>query len=346
MAHGIGIVGLGAIADFHAEAAKAIRPDLLVACCSRDAAKAQAFARRHQCAAYSSIEEFLHHPGLDVVSVATASGYHLEPALAAIAAGKHVIVEKPLETSLDRCDRMIEAAERAGVLLSGVFQSRFAAVSGVVKRAIDAGRFGRISLGDAYIKWYRGQDYYDKNPGRGTWAYDGGGSLMNQGIHAVDLLQWFMGSVTAVSAYTATLGHGGIEVEDNAVAMVRFTNGAFGVIEASTAVYPGFLKRLEISGTRGSVVLEESSLKTWRFLDEKPDDEEIRRSFGVEEYSGGGASDPLAISFEGHRKQLEDLLRAVDEGRPPLIDGLEARKAVEIVLAVYESARSGREVLL
>ncbi|HUX22078.1 MAG TPA: Gfo/Idh/MocA family oxidoreductase [Spirochaetia bacterium] len=346
MGLGIGIIGLGAISDFHAEAAKAVGKDTLVACCSRDLKKAQAFGRKHACAAYGTVEEFLKHPGLDVVSVSTAAGHHMEPALAAIAAGKHIIVEKPLEISLERCDRIIEAAEKKGVLVAGVFQSRFNDVARVIKDAIEKGRFGRISLGDAYVKWFRSQEYYDKNLGRGTWSYDGGGSLMNQGIHAVDLLQWFMGPVESLSAYTSTVGHTGIEVEDNAVAALRFKSGAFGTIEASTAVFPGFLKKIEISGTTGSMVLEETLLKAWEFAKSDACDEDTRRTYGGEKSEGGGAADPLAIGFDGHRRQFQDLMMAIESGGRPLVDGVEARKSVEIILAIYRSASERKEVLL
>lgn len=346
MSLGIGIVGLGAISDFHANAVRAVGPDRLVACCSRDEAKARRFAEKHRCAPYASLDDFLKHPGLDIVSIATAAGHHMEPALSAIAAGKHVIIEKPIEISLERCDRIIEAGERAGVLVAGIFQSRFSEVTRVIKEAVDDGRLGRITLGDAYVKWFRNQEYYEKTRGRGTWEYDGGGSLMNQAIHAVDLLQWFMGPVESVTAHCATVGHTGIEVEDNAVAAVRFRNGAFGVVEASTAVYPGFLKRIEISGVEGSIVLEESTLKAWEFSKPLDADVEIRRRFGATESGGGGAADPLAISFEGHQKQFEDLIHAVEIGGSPFIDGMEARKAVEIILAIYRSTREGREIVL
>ncbi len=346
MGMGIGIIGLGAISDFHAEAAKAIGPDRLVACCSRDIEKARAFGEKHDCAAYGSIDEFLRHPGLDIVSISTAAGHHMEPALEAIAAGKHVIIEKPIEISLDRCDRIIEAADKSGVKVAGVFQSRFNDAARVVKETVDSGRFGQLSLGDAYVKWFRSQEYFDNTPGRGSWSYDGGGALMNQGIHAVDLLQWFMGPVESVSAHVSTIGHHGVEVEDNAVAALRFKNGAFGVIEASTAVYPGFPKKIELSGTAGSAVLEESLLTTWQFSEARPEDEEIRRTYGGGGTGSGGAADPLAISFEGHRKQFEDLIHAVESDGAPMVDGREARKSVEIILAIYRSAKEGREVCL
>jgi predicted dehydrogenase len=348
MSHGFGVVGLGLIAEFHARAVQAL-PDAdarLVACCSRSPDKAQAFSRKFDCRGYDSLQEFLAHPGLDVVSICTPSGAHLEPALAAAAAGRHLVVEKPLEVTTERCDRIIAAARHAGVSLAGVFQSRFQEAARALKRAVEEGRFGRLVLGDAYVKWHRTQAYYDEGGWHGTRALDGGGALINQSIHAIDLLQWYMGPVESVQAFAGTVGHDRIEVEDNAVAALRFASGAFGVIEGSTAVYPGFLKRIELSGTRGSVVLEEESLRTWEFAEGRAEDEEIRERFSEKGDSGGGAADPGAISFEGHRRQFEDFLQALDSGRPPLVDGPEARKSVAIIEAIYESARDGRLVRL
>ena len=176
---------------------------------------------------------------MEAVTIATPSGAHMEPAVAAAKAGKHVVVEKPLEVTLKKCDRIIEACDKAGVKLAAIFPSRFHDSSKLMKQAVDAGRFGRLTLGDAYVKWYRTQQYYDSGAWRGTWALDGGGALMNQAVHTVDLLAWLMGPVAEVQANTATLAHERIEVEDTAVATLQFANGALGIIEATTAAYPG-----------------------------------------------------------------------------------------------------------
>ncbi len=343
-APGIGIVGLGAVSELHATAVRAIGGNRLAACCSRDAAKAAAFAAKHGCTAYSSLKEFLSHPGVDIVAITSASGFHLEPALAAIAAGKHLIIEKPLEISLDRCDQLIEAAERRHLIVGGIFQSRYNPVSQAVKDALSRGRFGRLVLGDAYVKWFRDQAYYDRTPRRGTWSYDGGGALMNQGIHAVDLLQWYMGPVKSVQAYASTIGHERVEVEDNAVVALHFENGAFGVIEGSTAVYPGFSKRIEISGTQGTAILEENVLRTWEFATPEAGDAETRSKYGSTEAPSGGAAQPMAISSLGHQRQYEEMIRCVENGRAPLVDAREARKSVAIILAAYKSARQHAEV--
>ena len=346
MSYGFGIIGLGLIADFHARAIQEMRGGKLVACCSRNQEKADRFAEKYQCKGYSSWEKFLGHPGLDIVNICTPSGTHLEPALAVAAAGKHLIVEKPLEITLPRCDEIIRACEENGVKLTSVFESRFFKLTSVIKKAVDQGRFGQMVLCDAYIKWYRSQEYYDKGGWRGSWKLDGGGALMNQSIHAVDLLQYFAGEVEEIQALIATIGHQGIEVEDNAVALLRFKSGALGVIEGSTSVYPGFLKRIELSGTEGSVIMEEEDLKAWSFKKELLKDRKIRKQFFSRTKSGGGASDPGAIDFCGHQYQFENMVEAIKNNNEPLIDGYEARKAVEIILGIYKSAREGKKVKL
>jgi predicted dehydrogenase len=285
------------------------------------------------------MKEFLDHPGLDVVSICTPSGYHLEPACAAAEAGKHVIVEKPLEVTLERCDRIIETCEKKRVYLAGIFPSRFNPVAGKIKQAVDAGRFGRLTLGDAYVKWLRTQEYYDDIAWHGTWKLDGGGALMNQSIHAIDLLQWFMGPIDYIQGFIDTAAHQRIEVEDNAVAVLKYKNGALGVIEGSTSVYPGFRKKLDIAGIDGSVVLEEDFLTHWEFKHPTPEDERIQENMKSASDSDGGAADPSTISYLYHRIQFEDFFQAIESGGKPLVDGHEARKAVEIILAVYRSAR-------
>jgi len=345
MSFGFGIVGLGMIAGFQAQAIEALEGGRLVACCSRSKAKADVFASDHGGRAYREIDSFLADPELDIVCICTPSGAHLEPALRAAQAGRHLVVEKPLEITLERCDRIIEACAKHGVTCAGVFPSRFSEAAGLVKKAVEAGRFGRLTVADARVKWFRSQEYYDKGGWRGTWRYDGGGALMNQSIHAVDLLGWFMGPVAEVQAFAGTLGHERIEVEDTAVAALRYESGAMGVIEGSTAVYPGFPKRIEISGTEGSAVLVEDALEKWEFLRAGEEDPRIRERYAAPSASGGAAA-AADISFEGHRRQFADLVHALETGGKPRVDGVEARKAVEIILAVYESAESGTSVRL
>lgn len=344
MVRGVGIVGTGAIARHHAKVLQDAVGLRVAAVLSRSAAAAASMAADYGCKGYTDQSAFLADPAVDIVAVCTPSGAHMEVSVAAAQAGKHLLIEKPLEISLERCDAIINAAARHNVLLGGIFQSRFFAAAGVLKDAIAAGRFGRLALGDAYVKWWRSQEYYDLGGWKGTQALDGGGALMNQGIHAIDLLQWYMGPVDAVQAFTAVRGHERIEVEDTAVAALQFANGALGVIEGSTAIHPGFLKRIEISGTGGSAVLEEECLKVWTFAAEQPQDAEIRTRFGQSSGSGGGASDPAVALTTPHRLQYEDFAAAIAGGTAPRLDGVEARKAVAIIVAIYESARSGRRV--
>lgn len=344
MSYGIGIVGTGMIARHHAKAIEGVNGAHVVAIASRSGQRAEQVADEIGCRGYGELSAMLADPEVQIVSICTPSGAHLEPAVAAARAGKHIIIEKPLEISLERCDQIIDAANKYGVQIGGVFQSRFFEASRLVKSAADAGRFGDMVLVDAYVKWFRPQKYYDDGGWKGTAAFDGGGALMNQSIHAIDLLLWFGGPVRSVQAYKGVRGHKRIEVEDTAVAALEFQSGAMGVLEGSTAVFPGFLKRIEISGTEGSAVLEEEDLKTWAFSTEDREDEEIRERYSAETATGGGASDPGAIGTEGHRKQFADFVGALDTGRSLELDGLEARKAVALVLAIYQSAETGVRV--
>ena len=340
--YGIGIVGTGSIAEFHARAARSVKGASLVACYNHNPAKGDAFAAKYGIKSYHDLDSLMSDDSVDIIMIATPPSAHLEEVLSAVRHKKKaVIVEKPLETTSARCDEMIKAAEDGGVMLAGIFQSRFFEASKAVKRAIDEGRFGRLTLIDAQFKWLRTQDYYDSIPWRGQKDIVGGGILMNQGIHAIDLMEWFGGDITDVSARTALLGHTGIDVEDTAAAVVSFSNGAIGMIEGTTASYPGFLKKVEICGTDGSVILEEESINAWEFREERPEDEEIRRRFAKATTTGGGASDPMGIKADGHIAELQDVIDALNEGRDPLITGREAKKAVQLIEAIYRSAAEG-----
>ena len=346
MATGFGIIGCGMISRFHARAIGDVPGAKLAACFDSVPAAADRLAAETGCRAYHDLDRLLADPAVEVVTIGTPSGAHLEPAVAAARAGRHVVVEKPLEITLRRCDAIIEACRKAGVVLSTVFPSRFHQTSVELKRAVDQGRFGRLTVGDAYVKWYRTQQYYDSGAWRGTWDLDGGGALMNQAIHSVDLLIWLMGPVAAVQAQTALVAHQRIAVEDVAVAALRFANGALGVIEASTAIYPGYLKRIEIHGSTGSAVMEEEDFVKWDFAKKKPRDESVRQRMAQRHSGGGGAADPAAIGHHGHARQFRDVLRAIRKGGAPLIDGPEGRRSVEIILAIYKSAEAGRAVEL
>ncbi len=346
---GFGIVGCGMIADFHANAINAMKGGHLVAVFdSLSARSAERVGEQFGVAWYTDQKKFLAHPGLDVVTIATPSGCHLEPTLAAAKAGKHVVCEKPLEITLERCDRMIKACKKARVVLAGLFPSRTDPAVGELKKAIDSGRFGKLTLCDAYIKWWRTQEYYDSGGWRGTWALDGGGALMNQSIHTIDLLQWLAGGVESVFAIGDCLAHKRIEVEDVAVAALRFKNGSVGVIEGASSAFPGHPKEIQISGSGGSAFLKDSSFTCWEFAKGKPSDKKVMAKYGLKPQKGrgAGAADPKAISWGGHMIQFEDAVKAIKSGRNPMVTGPEARKAVEVILAVYKSAQTGKPVKL
>ena len=346
MAIGFGIIGCGMIANFHSKAIADVRGARLAACFDMIPAAAERFAAANGCQAYSSLKAMLATPDVDVVTIGTPSGAHQEPAVAAAKAGKHVIVEKPLEVTLKRCDAIVRACEESGVVLSTIFPSRFHESSRLIKKAIDTGRFGKLSVGDAYVKWFRTQEYYDSGAWRGTWKLDGGGALMNQAIHSVDLLTWLMGPVASITAHTATVAHERIEVEDVAMAAIRFASGALGVIEATTAAYPGALKRIEVHGSKGSAVLEEEDIVTWDFVKTTKSDAALRERMQGKTKTGGGAADPAAIGHHGHTMQFKDVVKAIKSGGRPSIDGHEGRRSVEIILAIYKAAETGRAVQL
>ncbi len=343
---GFGIIGCGMIANFHARAIGDIRGAHVVGCFDAVPAAAQRFAAAQGCRAYPTLKEMLADDAIDVVTIGTPSGAHLEPAVAAARAGKHVIVEKPLEITLKRCDQIIDACDKAGVKCSAIFPSRFHHASIELKRAVDAGRFGRLTLADAYVKWYRTQAYYDSGALRGTWELDGGGALMNQAIHSVDLLAWLAGDVAEITAHTGLLAHERIAVEDTAVATLRFASGALGVIEASTAAYPGYLKRIELHGSEGSAAMEEEDVVAWDFAKRARGDAAVHERMAARTSTAGGASDPAAIGHHGHTAQFRDVLAAIRDNRRPGIDGHEGRRSVEIILAIYKAAETGKAIPL
>lgn len=346
MKAGFGIIGCGMIANFHAQAIADIRGAKIVACFDTFSASADRFGEANGCKVYHKLEDMLADPEVTIVNICTPSGSHKDPAVAAAKAGKHVVVEKPLEITLKRCDAIINACENNNVKLCTIMPSRFSPANVELKKAIDAGRFGQLTLGDTYVKWWRTQEYYDSGGWRGTWEMDGGGAYMNQAIHNVDLLYWFMGEVAEVTGMTATLAHERIEVEDVGVATLKFQNGALGVMEATTSAFPGLLKRTEIHGSSGSVIVEQDDILKWEFEKTRVADDKVREKFAQKAGNTGGAADPKAISYAGHLAQLKDFIKSIETGRKPLVDGVDGRKSVEIILAIYKSAWTGRRVEL
>lgn len=347
---GFGIVGLGMIAEFHAKAIQAMEGGHLVCAYSRNGGpKAEKFGKDFGVPVFTGdFNAFLKAPGLDAITIATPSGAHVEPAVAAAKQKKHVISEKPLEVTLERCDEMVKACKKNKVLLGGIFPSRFGGAAGLIKKAIDAGRFGKLTVCNALVPWWRTQQYYDSGGWRGTWALDGGGALMNQSIHQIDMLQWLAGPITNISAYAKCLAHKNIEVEDAAVAAVTFKSGAIGAILGSTAMFPGHGAEVQISGEKGSAWLKAGHLVAWQFDKDEPDDAARRTEFGppTQDAGKGGAGDPRAISFVGHQKQFENFVRCLGGKDKLLVDGAEARKAVEVILGIYQSALTKKPVKL
>ncbi len=336
---GFGIVGGGMIGAVQAAAIEQITGAKLVAVCGRDEARTAEFAAKFGCTAYTDYERFLHHPGLQVVNICTPSGTHAELGIRAAEAGKHVLTEKPIETNLEKADALIAACDRAGVKLGVIFQSRFLPAVQRIKQAIDEGRLGKLMVGDALVKWYRAPEYYAPGTWRGTLKMDGGGALINQAIHTVDLLRWMMGPVESAFAMKAALRYPHIEAEDTLVGTVKFQNGALGMIQATTSAKPGFKRRLEISGERGSIILDGDAISVWAIDGEDS-------NLGEAEQLTDGSANPAAISNEGHRRQIEDMMRAVLENRAPMIDGREGRKSLELVRALYAAANEGTPVRL
>jgi predicted dehydrogenase len=351
-----GIIGAGAVADLHARAIADLDHATLVAAARRTEAPGRAFAEEHDCTWYPDAESLLDAEEPDAVTIATPSGAHLEPTVAAAERGVHVLCEKPLEITTERIDRMMEAAADHGVKLGGIFQQRFGNVIRAVYDAAADGRFAPLAVATAEVPWWREDAYYD-GTWKGTEALDGGGALMNQSIHAVDALAWIVRTslglapgenpVAEVFAHTDTRGHDpeDVEVEDTAVATLRYRDGTLGTLLGTTAAYPGSPRRLRIAGRGGTVTVEGDELDGWQFREERSEDETLRARHG-ETADEGGAADPMAIDFAKHRRNVDAFLRWVDHDADFALDAAEARTAVEIVEAVYTSAAEGRPVSL
>ena len=336
------VIGAGNIGKIQAEAIANIPDAVVSVVCNRGEEMGRALAAQHDAVWLADYAAAVAHDDVDVVTICTPSGNHAEIAEAAAASGKHLLVEKPLDITLTRVDRIIDAAAKAGVILACVFPQRFTQGAHKAKAALAAGRLGRLALADVYVKWFRPQEYYDVS-WRGTWELDGGGALMNQSIHNIDMVQWLVGPVDNVFARTATLAHD-METEDTACAVLTFKNGALGVIQGATSSWPGDPARVELHGDKGSIGLEEGRVIRWELADGSP--EEAEAMLNLESTVGSGASDPTAIGFEKHRRQIVDMIEAIREERPPAIQGAEARKSVEIIRAIYQSAETSLPVSL
>ncbi len=334
----LGILGGGNISETHLRAARELEQVKVAAVCGLNQQKVQQLAETVQAKAFTDLDAFLDHRPLDAVAIGSPSGLHAEQGIAAARKGLHVLVEKPIDVTVEMADRLIEECQAAKVKLGVFFQDRVAPDIVELKHLLDSGRLGKPLLVSGHVRWHRPQEYYRGSRWRGTWALDGGGALMNQGIHTVDLLLWLIGDVRRVYASTQTLYHD-IEVEDTAVAALEFANGALGTLEAATSAFPGMPRKVVVSGTEGTATLEQDELVSV----------DLRNPSQLEGRAGSrsknqSASSPLVSDVRGHRRILEDFLEAIRHDRRPLCDGREARRSVEVVRAIYASSSSGEPI--
>lgn len=336
---GIAMAGSGMIAATHLAALREIPEARIVGAWSRSPERTRRFAEEHGIRGYATYDELLEDPEVDAVVICLPSGYHAEYGMRAASAGKHVIVEKPIDVTVAKARALIQTCREHDRRLSVIFQNRFTPAARRLRRALDEGRLGRLILGDAYVKWFRSPAYYAGNPWRGTRAVDGGGALINQAIHTIDLLQWMMGGVRRVCGLVRTSTHA-IQAEDLGVALVEFSSGALGVIEGSTAIQPGFKERIEIHGQKGSVTLEGGNITGWKVEGCTETD-----YVDAQKVSYGSTSSP-AISHVNHRAQLSEIVTAIQQNADSSVHGEEGLKSLRIVLGIYESSQTGRWVEL
>ncbi|HZC27604.1 MAG TPA: Gfo/Idh/MocA family oxidoreductase [Actinopolymorphaceae bacterium] len=356
------VIGAGVIGRTHAQTIQNLRPRAeLAAVVDIVPERAGKLAEEHGVEALTSIEEALARSDIDAVTIGTPSGVHADGAVAALEAGKHVIVEKPLEIRLDAARRILEAEKRSDRTVMVVSQHRHDPASLIVHEAVQAGKFGRLTSGNAIMSWWRSQGYYDSGDWRGTWALDGGGALMNQGIHTIDLFGWFMGEPVEVSAWTGCLAHERIEVEDTAVATVRFDSGALGVVHGTTAAYPGLTTRVHVHGDQGSAVIDHNRLT---YFHSAGDSDEANGN-GAGAYGAGGSANQAdavlaahgytdkkaddeptvaGLTATSHSTQFENFVDAVENGRPPMVTTADGIRTLALIRGIYESARLQRPV--
>src|SRR5215210_1452387 len=350
-----GILGCGVIGPHHAKAIAGLQSAELVAVADVIPELAEELAEEKRCSHYASLEEMLSGVDLDAVCVCTPSGMHAEGAITALEAGKDVVIEKPVDVTLRAADRLIEVQRATGGRVAVVSQHRFDAATQAVHQALARGEFGRLTSGSADVRWWRSQSYYDSGGWRGTWELDGGGVLINQAIHSIDLLQWLMGPVLEVSAYAGPLAHERIEVEDTAVAILKFQGGALGTIVATTAAYPGLTARISVHGDRGSAVIDDDELSYFYAAGQGEEGEtygagggdnqarQVIEQYGKAESGPGAGADPGSLSM-AHRDQIRDFVEAVRDGREPSINIEEGRKPLAIIHGIYESFGTGGPV--
>ena len=336
----IGIVSGGNISQTHARAVREIDGAEVSAVFGANPEKVKQLAETYNCAAYRDFDSFLQHKPLDVVLIGSPAGLHAEQGIRSARNGLHVLTEKPLDITTEKCDALIAECERAEVKLGVFFQDRTTPDIRKLKEVIDSGRLGKIILVSARVKWYRPEEYYKGSRWRGNLALEGGGALISQGIHTIDLLLWLLGDVTQVSGKAITALHD-VEVEDTVVATLEFASGAIGTVEAATSAYPGYARRLEITGTEGTIILENDNIIAADLRTPSPD-----IVSKIEKADSERSTSAVISDVSGHRRIIEDFLQAIADDRAPLCDGREGKRSVALIQAIYESSKSGRFVSL
>ena len=335
------VVGTGTVGEWHVRTLANLPGCKLVAVCDVKEARLKAAVEKNGIAAthYTDALELYRREQIDAVHICTPSGDHMGPAITAMQHGKYVVVEKPMEIHLDRIDKMVEASEKYKVRLAGIFQNRWNEANLAIKQAVDAGRFGRLAWAGSFTPWHRTDQYYAEGGWRGTWAMDGGGAVMNQGVHQVDLMQWAIGPVKTVSAFSSSRIHDAIEVEDTLTCALEFANGAFGSFVSTTAMYPGSATRLEVGGEFGTAI-SENGLRRFQFRDVLPEDAVLlERLDPAQALTTGGGANAKDVALDLHRQNIQAIYSAWGEDKEAETNGPEARKAVAIIQAMYESAR-------
>lgn len=334
--YGFAIIGCGTIARIHVQAIQKIENAKLIGVCDYSYEFAKQFAEKYGCKAYTSQEEMLKDNDIDIVNICTPSGLHYKQVIACAKAKKNVIVEKPMAITKEQMDEAISVVEENNVKVEVVSQLRFTHSTRMLKQAIEQGKLGKVYIADYRLKYYRSNEYYEGSSWRGTWGMDGGGALMNQGIHGIDLIQYMMGGVKSVYAKCKTLGRN-IEVEDTANVLVEYKNGAVGVIECTTLAKPGYERKIEVHGEKGSIIISEDTIEKWDVDDmEKPDTGELKI----------GVKGVVDFTEDYHKEQFIDLINAVETDGVPLVDIYEGRKPVDIILAAYQSSKLGKNIEL
>jgi predicted dehydrogenase len=340
----VAVVGVGGIGGHHCKCYQSTQKIQLAAVVDIVPEKAQKVGEQYGVPWFTELKAVLKRKDIDFIDVCVPTGLHGDIIIAAVRAGKHVISEKPQDVTPQRCDQIIKAVRKSGRTYGGIFQHRFADDTRRAKAAIDAGRLGRITFALCNTPWWRAQEYYDSGDWRGTWKLDGGGCLMNQAVHAIDLLVYLCGPIKAITAKTARLDHERIEVEDVAVATVEFESGALGAILGSTSSFPGSAVHHELCGTKGMIYLDDDKATLWKLADELEAEKAGKPAAAPADT--GASSDPMHLVSDIFARNLDDVARAAREGRDPIVSVEQHRKAVEVICAIYKSAQTGKTVLL